>query len=132
MDIKLVTAVDSDNDTVNDLYLENGTVRLTADIKEEVAQELSIRFQSFKGEWFLDPTAGIPYFQSILGLKVPTAIVSQILRSVITGCPGVSRLDTFTMSQDTGARFSSVSFTCTLLDGTILVSSDFGQFIVPS
>ena len=82
-DLKLTLAVDANNENVGDLYLENGTVALTATLAETVAQLIRRSLLLFKGEWFLDPTQGIPWFQSILGIKTPLSVVSQTLRGAV-------------------------------------------------
>lgn len=128
-DIKIALVVDAENPIVGDLYLENGTARLTANLREEVAQELWIRFKFFQGEWFLDRTLGLPYLQSILAQKTPMSIISQIFRRVITSCPGVASILTLNLSRAAN-RTLRVDFTCKLVDGTILTAADFAPFIV--
>lgn len=123
-------SVDAFNPDIGDLFLENGTVRLTNSLTEEVAQELFIRFRTWQSEWFLDPTVGIPYLQTILGQKTDIGIVAQIFRQVITTCPGVSQLNDFTVTRPDANRSITVTFSCTLTDGTVLLSSDFGSFVI--
>lgn len=125
-DIKIALAVDSENPIIGDLYLENGTARLTNTLLEEVAQELYIRFRFFQGEWFLDPTLGLPYLQSILGKKTPIGIISQIFKRVITTCPGVASLTSFQLTRG-AARSIILNFTARLTDGTVLTAADFAQ-----
>jgi hypothetical protein len=128
-DIKIALAVDSNNPTIGDLYLENGTVRLTNDLREAVAQQLFIRFRFFKGEWFLDATQGTPWLQSILGKKTPLSILSQIFKQLITTCPGVKKLTTFSISR-TANRNVSVVFAAQLNNGQVLTSSDFAAYVI--
>lgn len=130
-DIKIALAIDSENPIVGDLYLENGTARLTRSLSEEVAQELYVRFRFFKGEWSLDPAQGLPYLQSILGKKTPIGIVSQIFRRTITSCPGVAALTAFQLRR-TSTRGVSLDFTATLTDGTVLTAADFVAFVIPT
>lgn len=128
-DIKLALKVDAENPIIGDLYLEGGTPRLTKTLAEEVAQELFIRFRFFQGEWFLDGTVGLPYNQKILGVKTPIGILDQIFKSVVTTCPGVQNLITFSLTRLPGRGLSPV-FACKLIDGAILKSADFGPFII--
>jgi len=129
MDIRIAMATDDDNDTVGDLFLENGTVRLTATMTEEVAQELFIRFKLFRGEWFLDPSIGVPYYQVILRQKTPLSIVSQIFQQVIKRCPGVASLQSFSLVPGE-ERMIALTFTCILASGETLRSDDFGPFLI--
>ena len=128
--LKIALQTNAENPTVGDLYLENGTVRLTNSLSEDVAQELFIRFRMFQGEWFLDATQGFPWFQSVLGIKTPIGIVEQLLRKVITTCPGVAKLTAFSLNNNTATRQAQVAFTCILDDGATLTSADFAPFVI--
>ncbi len=129
--LKLALVVDAENPIIGDVYLKNGTVEITSTLGESVAQELFCRFRMFLGDWFLDPTIGIPYLQLILGEKTPVGVIAQIYRNVITGCPGVKTLTQFSLSGPDSNRQISVAFVCTLTDGTILTSADYGAFVLP-
>lgn len=128
--LKIALQINSENPVVGDLFLENGTVRLTNGLSEEVAQELYIRFKFFQGEWFLDPSQGFPWFQSVLGVKTPIGIVNQLLRQVITTCPGVASISSFSLVNNTATRSASVQFSVLLKDGTTLSSADFAPFVI--
>lgn len=128
--LKLALVTDSNNPVAGDLYLgPDGQFAITQTLSEEVAQLLYTRFRFFQGEWFLDATVGVPWYQAILGQKQSTSVVSQILRNVVATCHGVSSVDSFSLSMLPG-RAASVVFSCTLADGTVLKSSDFAPFIV--
>jgi hypothetical protein len=129
MDIKIANVIDANNPTVGDLFLENGTIRLTNTLTEEVIQTLRIGLLLFQGEWFLDPDQGMPYFQTILGQKTPLGIISQIFRSAILQVPGVKQLTSFE-AKTLPNRGLQVVFALLLQDGTIIKSSDFAPFIV--
>jgi len=130
-DVKITLVADANNPIVGDLYLENGSPRLTADLKEAVAQELYIRFRFFKGDWFLDPNSGAPYLQSILGKKTPLGILSQIFKRIITTCPGVKALTTFSIAR-TANRGLQVNFQAQLQNGQTLTSADFAAYVIPT
>jgi hypothetical protein len=128
--LKLALVVDAHNPIIGDIYLgADSNCRLTQTLAEEVAQLLYTQFRFFKGEWFLDVTIGVPYYQSILGQKVSFGIVSRILQSVVASCPGVASVDSFSLVPQAN-RGAAVTFVCTLSDGTVLKSSDFALFIV--
>ena len=128
-DIKIALVADADNPDVGDLYLENGTVRLTETLAETVAQTVRVSLLLFKGEWFLDPTQGVPYWQSILGIKTPISIVNQIFRTAILAVTGVKSLDSFNLVT-AADRSASLVFACTLTDGTVLRSSDYAPYVI--
>jgi len=142
--LKLALQVDAANPIPGDLFIDGngqtqtnlsgqtlycGQVRLTQTLSEEVAQLLFTRFRFFKGEWFLDRTAGIPYYQSILGIKAPLSIVTQIFRQVVTTCPGVASLVRFSVTRQPN-RGLLVSFAAKLADGAILTEADFIPFVL--
>lgn len=128
--LKLAMVVDANNPVIGDIYLDpaTGSDRLTATLSEEVQQLLLTRFKYFRGEFFLDPTGGIPYYQQILGIKNSDLAISAIFQRVITGCPGVRSLLTFSLNRN--GRTISPRFACQLADGTTLTSADFGPFVL--
>jgi len=127
--LKLALAVDANNTTVGDLYLNSqGQFQMTASLSEDVAQTLWTRFRFFQGEWFLDPRVGVPYFQQILGIKTSIPILTSLLKQVILQTAGIKSLDSFSISR-VGRAFT-VTFSCTLDDGTVLTSDDFAPLII--
>ena len=127
--IRLAMAIDSNNPVIGDVYIDaDGRTRLTASLSEEVQQNLWLRFQFFLGEWFLDPTAGVPWYQKILGVKASDDTVSGILQRVVTTCPGVATLQSFSLNRS--GRTIAPRFACTLDNGVILTSADFPPFVV--
>jgi len=131
LDIKIALSTDSENPIVGDLYLENGTARTTSDdnLAETVAQDLRISLSLFQGEYFLDPTQGMPYWQSIIGQRTPIRVLTQLFASAIRSRPGVAAI-TYLAVTRVVPRGLSVVFTVKLTDGTTLSSTDFAPFIV--
>lgn len=84
--------------TMNRLSLTTGL--------EAIRQHLLVKFRLFLGEWFLDQTVGVPYFQDIF-VKAPSiAAVSEILKLQILETPGVIELLEFDYDfQETGRTF---------------------------
>lgn len=104
--------------TTNDLVLlasDLTTVSGTA----LVAQRLKIILQLFKGEWFLDADAGIPWFQEILEKGVDPTVVDAILRKAILGTTDVNRILTYTSSIDAAARSISIAFSVDTVYGPV-------------
>lgn len=56
---------------------------------EGVSQLVAIAIKLFKGEWFLNLDAGVPYFQEILARKFDRALTRQRLLEQIEKVPGV-------------------------------------------
>jgi hypothetical protein len=128
-DIKIVLAESGANPVSGDLYLENGTPRLTSGLQEDVAQDLRIALSLFQGEWFLDPTQGIPYFQTILGHRVSLNVLTQIFRKAILERPGIKSIQSINLKRLSNRKLQ-VNFAVVLADGTVLTSSSFEPFVV--
>lgn len=75
-------------DSEGDISITNGKITLT----KNVSQKVSILLKSFKGEWFLDDSFGIPYFQTILGKKIYKEQIDSIFKTQILNLDGVSKI----------------------------------------
>ena len=74
----------------------NGNCLIVSGI-QEVAQRVKMRINWLLGEWFLDTTKGLPWFQSMLGGKdVNTATL--LVRSQINDTIGVDSVGTVNVS----------------------------------
>lgn len=81
-----------------DIVWRNGPLRkeeTTQSRVDVVGQRLLILLRTFKGEWFLDTEYGIPYFQSILGMKTSKSAVDLIFQKAILAENGVRELTFF-------------------------------------
>lgn len=78
---------------------------------ETVAQAVKTRFLLWRGQWFLDTTAGTPYIQSVLGKQSPD-VYNLAIRQHILQTQGVSSIISFDTSVDSRTR--RVSFTATI------------------
>ncbi len=113
---------DGDLEVVTDLRFTTGL--------EAVAQGLSIRLQSFRGEWFPDLDDGIPYLErdgvpeseAILGQKFDERKISATFRREIVKAPGVDAVSDLVVGFDGATREMTLSFTVTTAFGQITVS----------
>jgi hypothetical protein len=77
------------NDDTGDLDVQSNQWMLVGGI-ESIRQDLQQKFRLFLGEWFLDPTVGIPYFQKIFNTKNPPySVLESIFRSQALATRGV-------------------------------------------
>lgn len=111
-------------DENGDILLTSNALTLTTDV-EAIRQHLQCRFRLFLGEWFLDTTAGVPWFQDILLKRPSFVVVQQILKNVILDTPGVIELTRFNFDFDAELREASLDFQCLSESGFI----DFSQII---
>lgn len=99
MDLLLDTAGDLDL-TTNDFQLVDGV--------DAVRQELQIRYRFFLGEWFLDPTEGVPYVRDVLKKAPNEAQVRALLIEVARTTPGVAAVDNIELDLDVATRTLTV------------------------
>lgn len=103
----------------NDAIFINGpltTEGITSTPAEVVAQRLSIRLQSFLGDWFINTAYGVPYWQRILGKKVSKTAVDRIFQEQILSERGVREITSFTSTFQN--RQYEMSFRVRALDGS--------------
>lgn len=72
-----------------------------------VAQRLRIRLLTFREEWFLDTSYGVPYYQEILGLKPGKTKVDQIFQEQILLEEGVKEITSY-QSSFVNRKYSAV------------------------
>lgn len=94
----------------NDLVIKGG-VQLSRGI-DAVAQDCRVTLQIYQGEWFLDQTVGIPYFESIFGQKPPVAIAAAriSMRSALLAIDGVIDVLKFDTAFDGKTRTLTISW----------------------
>jgi hypothetical protein len=110
-------------DPINhDLVVENFQLRLTQSNSEFVSQKITQRLKHFEGEWWLDPTKGVPYFGTILIKRPDTGLVRNILFNVVADTIGVEEVVTFEVNYDKSSRTYSVSFEARITEGEIIVN----------
>lgn len=106
------------------LAIANGDLVLV-DGLAAIAQDVTTRLQFFLGEWFLNTSAGIPYFQKILVKNPNLAVVGSLLRKTILTTPGIKTLTEDLSFVFTGAtRTMSVSFTADTISGPLTYTKD--------
>lgn len=94
-------------DDAGDLSLVDGKLSLI-DGSEALAQRLRCRLQLFRGEWFLDDSWGLPWFQSILRKTSDLVAVRSLLRAAIASIPGVKQVTRVKLSREPSTRKLSV------------------------
>lgn len=107
-DIKLTSLGDLDLSTYSMEFALNA---------DYITQKLSVVLRTFLGEWFLDTSAGIPYFEDILKKNFDPTRVETVIKSAILDVPGVDQITSFDMSL-INPRELVVSF---------VVTTDFGE-----
>lgn len=102
MDLKL--------DTNGDLLFINGQSPVVSEAAEDLAQRLTIKLKTFKGEYFLNLDTGVPYYQSVFGKQRSKAAVDAIFQEQILAEPDALEITQFDSSIDAATRQYSLSF----------------------
>lgn len=84
-----------------------------------IAQKIKIRLQTFLGEWFLDITHGVPYFEDILIKNPREGVVATLLRGQVRAVEGVRQITSMVLEMDHRKRILTVSFNCDTVLGPI-------------
>lgn len=111
-----------------DFKLTNNDIEITKndlvqiDGLEETKQRVIQRLQFFQGEWFLDRSQGIPYFQEIFGKGVQVSAVSAIFKNEILSVTGVIELLSFELDYNPTERGLVVNFSARSVSGVLSVS----------
>lgn len=95
---------------------EDGDITLSGDVVdgiEAVRQSVRARCLMFSGEWFLDPTDGVPYIDQVLIKKPDTSLVASVFRARIEATPGVRVVTSIRCDLDRLTRSASITFAAT-------------------
>jgi len=93
-----------------------GRLQLTS-AGDAILQSVHSRLAMFRGEWFLDESEGIPYFEDVL-VKTPNLLaIREIFRRTLDETPGVLEVVSLDLVR-TGARDFRLTF---------VVSTDVGE-----
>lgn len=110
--------------TRHDLKIENYDLSLITGV-DRVKQTLKTRLWFFKGEWFLDTSAGLDYY-GYINVKNPNLdIVASVIKATILDTKGVEELLEYSQEYDSQARSLEVNFSVKILDEIIQLKEVF-------
>ena len=95
---------------------------VTRKATEVVAQRLKIRLRTWLGEWFINTTYGVPYYERVFKKQSSKTTVDNIFREQILQEPGVLELLTFNSTLDAYTRTYSASLTVRTEEGSASIS----------
>ncbi|AMG45531.1 hypothetical protein AL520_14575 [Achromobacter xylosoxidans] len=84
---------------------------------DRVRQQVKVTLLAFLGEWFLDTTFGVPYFEEVLVKNPDRSAIEAVLRSRILGVPGVTRVGRLALDVERTLRALRVSFEAETTEG---------------
>lgn len=105
-----------------DLAVDPSTnnLRITQTPTEYLSQKLEGRLQQYLGEWWLDPSGGVPWFENALKKQPDLALVQDTIVSTALDTPGVSEIASIMVDFDQTARKFKAELT---------VLADFGELV---
>ncbi len=92
-----------------ELVFSAGILQLTSG-QDAIRQAAECRLRTFRNEWFLDGSIGVPWFERIFGKKVAEAPVRAVLREELLAIPGVTEVPTLDLTFDPAARSLAITF----------------------
>lgn len=101
MDIKL------DEDS-GDIALVNGDFTVTDIGVDDLAQRLQIRLNTFQGEWFMDSTLGIDYFNRVFGKNRSKTAIDAIMQAEILKEPDALQIVSYESSLGSNRTFTCI------------------------
>lgn len=96
-------------DINGDWEISAGDLQLIGD-GPAIVQAVQIALQFFQGEWFLDVSAGLPWWQQVLVKNPNPNQVQGVIRSAILAVPGVQGIQALAINYDPQQRTLAVSF----------------------
>jgi hypothetical protein len=113
---------DTDSPIKNDLSF-NKMDLLLVDGLDYVKQKLMIRLQFFFGEWYLDTTKGVKYYDEVLIQNPTLSRVQSILKAVISETTGVNKLLSFSADFSRVGRTLDLKFTVDTIYGQVTLTT---------
>jgi hypothetical protein len=108
-----------------DLALVNNTFRLTVNIQEAVRQKVEITLSGFRGEYFANILAFVPYLENednslqLLG-KTSKPLFDTTIKAAILEVQGIVSLTTYTSFLDTPTGVLTIDFSAVTESGDLL------------
>jgi hypothetical protein len=84
-----------------------------------VRQRLKQNLLTLRGEWFLDETVGLPYFDEILTKATTQDRIRQLYIREIIDTQGVEKLNSLSFNVDAKTRKGRLEFTVETTEGII-------------
>jgi len=77
---------------------------------DRIAQQINTTLLAFMGEWFLDTTFGVPYFEDILVKSPVRSGIEAIFRARIRAVPGVTQVSAMQLQLERQLRVLRVTY----------------------
>lgn len=121
----LALNLDPNSGTFRDLSLTASNDLATVDLAAGTKQDILTALRVYLGEWFLDTTVGVPYYQTIFVKNPDQALVNAAFINTISKVPGVIAITAFSTTTNSLTRLMEISFTVRTTSGII----DYSGFL---
>lgn len=95
-----------------DIEVVNGVIVRSFDT-DQVRQLIETRLLLVQQEWFLDLSAGLPWFTEMTGRQANQFTIRSYISNEIINTPGVESLQSLDMDYDSGARKLNIVYVYT-------------------
>lgn len=95
----------------NDITIQNGDLSFVSGI-DAIAQACKLMVQLFAGEWFLDQTLGIPYFEDIFIKNPNVPAIREIFKQKLLTVVGILDVLQINLSFESVRRTLTIRFRC--------------------
>lgn len=99
----------------------SGNIKIIEDV-ESLSENIDQRLQLFKGKYFMDTTAGIPYFEDIIKKPVDPGLAASILNAEILKEPEVTSIGQVSADLDRNTRSFKYDATINSVFGSLEVA----------
>jgi len=113
--------LDPNSPTYRDVKMSGGDLQIV-DGKEAILQNILQRLRIYLGEWFMDNTKGIDYFNQILVKNPQQSKIDAIIINQILSVPGVTLLTNYSFSTNFVTRVLLINFKCQTTSGIVQYS----------
>lgn len=108
---------------MKDLRLnEDGDLHITEDadivFTDSVLQAIKIRLKWFLGEWRINPSYGMPYFDEVFVKNPSTSLLEDRIRTEILSVEGVESVESISININKTTRVATIEFVA-VADGEI-------------
>lgn len=105
-------------DANGELLFTDGDLQMVAG-SDAIVSDARARLQFIQGEWFLDLSVGVPYYQSIFVKNPNMAVVQAAYRDTLAQTEGVISVDSLTVDYDSPSRNLKIAFSLSTDVGVI-------------
>lgn len=107
----------------HDLSFEGNRIEFTKNI-ETIDQKIKVELLFLFGEWFLNTTEGVPYFDKVAVKNPQLSQIEALLRSKILSVEGVTEINSLILDFAAATRVLSISGKVKTTEGEIKINQD--------